>query len=103
MPYNDRLTLLAVSDTAVDAYGDRVVTESRKTVFCQRASIGMKEFYQAESVGFKPEIKFKLSDNLDYDGQEYAEYNGTKYHIIRTYTSGNELELVCAKDNNTGV
>lgn len=65
-------------------------------VFAEIKSIGMKEFYQAQTAGSKPEIKFIITDYMDYQGQEYLIHNDIRYQILRTYRTGNnELEITC--------
>ena len=53
-----------------------------REVFCGVRSIGMKEFYSANSTDYRPELKLVLAD-----------YNGQRYRILRTYRAGQELEL----------
>lgn len=102
---NDILTLIATVN-GVDEYGDPVVTETRREVFCREASIGQKEFYQAHANGLKPEIKLVLSDYLDYNGEQLVEYTPMgqtkpqRYRILRTYRTGLELELVVYREVN---
>lgn len=67
--------------------------ETRREVFCGVRSIGMKEFYSANSTDFRPELKLILADYLDYDDETLADYNGIRYRILRTYRVGQELEL----------
>lgn len=80
---NDILALIKVTETGRDT----------RLVFCSVRSIGMKEFYQSSGTDFHPEIKFVLADYLDYNGETLAEYSGQVYRIIRTYRTGQELEL----------
>ena len=95
--YNDVITLLAITE-AENSIGDLVETITRNEVFADKKSIGMKETYEAMAQGLKPELTFKLADYYDYDGQEYVEYEGNRYQILRTYQkSTNELELVVTK------
>ena len=96
---NDILILIATTN-GVDDYGDPVVTETRREVFCDVASIGQKEFYQAQAVGLQPEVKFVLADHLDYEGEQLAEYGGQIFRVLRTYRTGRELELVCYREVN---
>ena len=96
---NELLTLIQIVN-GVDDYGDPAVAETSRTVFCRLASIGQKEFYQAQAVGLQPEIKFVLADYLDYQGELLAEYNGTRYRVLRTYRAGQELELVVYREVN---
>ena len=80
-----------------DAYGDPLQIDDRSTpVFAAVRSIGQTEFYQAQTAGMKPECKFIIADCLDYSGQEFLFYNGTRYKILKTYrTDRNELEITC--------
>ena len=86
--------------SGVDEYGDPSVIESTREVFCGTRSIGQKEFYQAHAVGFQPEVKFVLADYLDYDDESLVENNGQRYRVLRTYRTGQELELVCYREVN---
>lgn len=65
----------------------------KREVFCGVLSIGMKEFYAASTTDFHPELKLVLADYLDYNGETLADYNGQRYRILRTYRTGQELEL----------
>lgn len=85
----------------VDDYGDPVITETTRQVFCRAQSIGAKEFYQAQATGLKPEIKFILTDYLEHQGEELLEFNGTRYRILRTYRTGQELEITAYTEVNT--
>lgn len=90
--------IMTVQD--VDEYGDPSITETRKDVFCRLASIGQKEFYQAHAVGLQPELKFVLADYLDYSGESLVEHGGQRFRVLRTYRTGQELELVCYREVN---
>lgn len=96
---NDILTLIATVND-VDEYGDPVVTETSREVFCDKASIGQKEFYQAHAVGLQPEIKLVLADYLDYEGEQLVEYDGQRYRVLRTYRTGKSLEIVVYREVN---
>lgn len=74
-------------------YEGATLVETRREVFCGFRSIGMKEFYSANSTDFRPELKLVLADYLDYDDEKLADYNGQRYRILRTYRVGQELEL----------
>lgn len=96
---NEILTLIRTVH-GVDDFGDPAVAETSRVVFCRVASIGQKEFYQAQAVGLQPEIKFVLADYLDYQNELLAEHNGIRYRVLRTYRAGQELELVCYREVN---
>ena len=74
-----------------------VSAAGRRDVFCRVASIGMREFYQAHAVDFHPEVKFIVADYLEYGGETLAEYNGETYRILRTYRTGQELEIIAER------
>ena len=96
------ITLIGQTET-VNAYGDHVITETRRTVLADDASVGMTETYQAMAVGYKPEVKLTLTNWLDYDGEEYVEFtpfgrsDAGRLKILRTYRNGEALELTCYK------
>ena len=71
--------------------------DTSRTVFCGLRSIGMKEFYEAQAVDFYPELKFVLADHLDYNGERLCEYKGQRYSVLRTFRTGQELEIVVAR------
>lgn len=96
---HDVLTLIHQTIT-LDEYGDPVIAETRRDVFVEQMSIGLKEFYQAHAVGLQPEIKFRLADYLDYAGETCIVYTGQRYRVLRTYRAGQELEIVCYREVN---
>jgi SPP1 family predicted phage head-tail adaptor len=80
--------------------GDTVLTKSEREVYADIKSIGMSEFYQAQAVGLKPEIKFILADYEDYQNEKTVKYNDIEYSILRTYRDGRKLEITCKGDVN---
>lgn len=86
---NDILTLVARTYD-----GNNVTSETTRDVFCRIASIGQTEFYASKSTDLKPELKFIIADYLDYADEYLCIYSGQWYRVIRTYRTGQELELV---------
>lgn len=84
----------------VDELGDAVTTESTRTVLCWVRSIGQQEFYQAHATGLKPEIKFVLTDYLDYEGETALIFQNERYRVLRTFRNGVELEIVAYREVN---
>ena len=82
-----------MTETAVLIKREYGKEDVKREVFCGVRSIGMKEFYSANSTDFHPELKLVLADYLDYNDETLADYNGQRYRILRTYRTGNELEL----------
>lgn len=99
--YDNIIKLVSVSKT-VNNYGDIVETPTEKLVFAELKSIGQTEFYQAQAIGLKPELKFVIADYLDYNDEKtlkYQPFHGKEeeYTVIRTYRNGNELEITCKR------
>ncbi|MBO7275217.1 MAG: hypothetical protein J6V15_02470 [Clostridia bacterium] len=68
--------------------------DGSRDVFCRVRSVGMKEFYEASARDFHPELVFVLADYLDYSAEQQCRHSGRLYHVLRTYRSGQELEIV---------
>lgn len=92
--FNDVIYLISKQRTKNEV-GDLIYEKIKTMRFAQVKSIGQAEFYQAQSQGLKPEIKFVLADYLDYQNQEEIVYNDFVYKVLRTYRQGNEIEIVC--------
>ena len=82
-----------MTDVAVLIKREYGKEDVKREVFCGFRSIGMREFYAASTTDFHPEAKLVLADYLEYDGETLVDYNGQRYRIIRTYRTGQELEL----------
>ena len=99
----DQLIKLVTSKKTLDDHGDHVVEHTERQVLAELMSIGQSEFYQAQAVGLKPELKFKLPDYLEYQNEKHLKYQGFNeteeqlYTVIRTFRNGNELEIVCKR------
>ena len=93
--FNSIITFVkTIPNGTVDEYGDPADAEIKRDVFCAILSIGQTEFYQAQTVGVKPQIKAVISDYLDYQDEEEAVVEGIRYKILRTYRKmSNELEI----------
>ena len=81
-----------------DERGDPVIARTERAVFCDVASIGLKEFYQAAQAGLLPEIKFIIADYLDYGNEKELRYGDTVYRILRTYRTLQKLEIICTTE-----
>lgn len=99
---NQVIYLVSVTHS-VNEYGDLVPTRTERPVFADVRSITRAEFYQAEAVGMKPEVKFVLADYLDYQKEDFVKYTDVWgateiYKVLRTYkTDSNQLEIVAKK------
>ena len=98
----DSVIFLIKETNTINEYGDTVQTFTERQVFAEVKSIGQSEFYQAEAVGLKPEIKFVIADFADYQNEKqlkYTPFGGTEqiYDVLRTYRNKINLEIVCAR------
>ena len=90
----------------INAYGDLVEVPTRRQVMAEEMSVGMCEVYQAMAVGYKPEIKFRLENFMDYHGEELVEYtpfmsqDAVQLRVLRTYRAGDQLEITCYAGND---
>ncbi len=64
-------------------------TESK--VFCNVKSITQSEFYQAQTVDLKPELKVEVKK---YNNEDHFKYKNKLYKILRTYVKNDIIELV---------
>lgn len=76
-----------------DEDGCALLEETRREIFVRLASIGQTEFYQAQATDLRPELKFILDDYLDYEGEFLCIYDEVWYRVIRTYRTGQALEV----------
>ena len=78
-----------------DEHGNPVADRVLKQRFADLKSISQTEFYQAQTNDYKPELKFELSDCLDYAGEEKVVYEGVIYKVLRTFVIGRKIEIIC--------
>ena len=86
-------------------YGDHTAVETVREVFADERSVRQSEFYQAATVGKKPEIMFVLADYLDYQDESIVRFkplwsqNELDFKVLRTFRNKktNELEIVCER------
>lgn len=68
----------------------------RREVYCNEKGVKRNEFYQAATAGVKPELCIEIKA-AEYQREEYFEYDGVMYRIVRTYPVKSEnLELILA-------
>ena len=91
--YDDVITLLGKEMVVTVAGQGRKKTQAERVVFAQILNIGQQEFYQAQASGLKPEVKFELSDYLDYQNEKEFLFDGRRYQVLRAYRKGQRLEL----------
>lgn len=98
--WSDTVDLITKTNTT-DKYGDTISTEITTTVYANKLSIRQSEFYQAQSIGLKPEVAFEVR-SFEYNGQGNLKFNNKEYSIVRTYDKGEFIELICEGVVNDG-
>lgn len=85
-----------------DETAELIEIETSREVLAKMMSIGQK-FYQAMEHGLQPEIKFEISDYLDYQNEKELIHGSTRYQVLRTYRKGlRSLEITCYGGVNIG-
>lgn len=67
-------------------------TYTEDLFYCNEKSIGQSEFYQAESVGLKPEIKLETK-LVDLSNVTHVKYKERRYKILRTFKKEDIVEI----------
>lgn len=97
----DHEIYLIKETSTTNAMGDVIKVATEEKVFANKKSIRQSEFYQAQTNGLKPELTFEIY-SFEYDNEPKVKYEGKYYKIIRTYETGEFLELVCEGVVNNG-
>lgn len=92
MDKSEVLTLVSVKHEK-DAIGQPVPKETEREVFCNVSSVSRAEWMDAGQMGLKPEYKVTMFVH-DYNGEEIAKLNETRFAVYRTYLAADEqIEL----------
>ena len=94
----DRELILLAEVIVKDELNNQIPKPIRRPpVLCHRKSVGRTEFYSASTTGLNPEVVFVMYD-FEYNGERKVEFEGIKYSVIRTYSTGfKEVELTCER------
>lgn len=75
-----------------DDYGKQTVTQTKKKVFVELLSVRQQEFFNASTVGFKPDYQANMFAP-EYTNETKIEIDNVTYDIYRTYLHGDTCEL----------
>lgn len=100
---DDVIKLIQAGPSTRDHNGNIKYTEQKVKRFCKVRSATRSEFYAAETESLKPELVITISSKIDYNGERELEYNGERYVVIRSYWSGDEVELTVGKKIGGGM
>lgn len=82
--YDNVASLLKATERQ-DVYGNIIEEYTEREVFVKPRSVYANDFYNAATVGLKPEIVLVLNNVADYEGEKMVLFNGELYTVIRTY------------------
>lgn len=84
-----------VKETPVrNEYKVLTTEKTEREVFCQVHTISQKEFFKAGEQGLKPQYRFTIANNADYEGEKLIIYNGKEYAVYRSFVKNTEaIEL----------
>lgn len=100
MEYTDQLTLIKVT-LEQDTIGNEIQKEERTTILARPNVVGTREFYNAMSIGIRPNAELQIR-SLNYNGEEEVEYKGRRFSVIRTIPKG-KFDMVLVIGEKVGV
>ena len=87
-------------------YGEVVRSVEYRKVYANKKSIRQSEFYQGASAGLKPELLFEVK-SMEFNNDERVRFpvgaDGKEYTIIRTYKTGEKMELTVSSHRGSEV
>ena len=83
-------------------HGEVIRTVEYRKVYANKKSIRQSEFYQGASAGLKPELVFEIR-SVEFDNDEIVKHNEKEYTIIRTYKTGEKMELTVSSHRGSEV
>lgn len=89
---NDILELINF-DYIENEIGDSIKEKTYTEIFAEKKNITQREFYQAQSTGLKPELKFEIN-SFEYDNETHIRYENKEYKVLRTYqVNADKIEI----------
>lgn len=92
MHWKDTAYLMKEEKTLDELHRPKVSYIEQK-IFCNVKSVGFSEFYQAQSAGFKPEIKIETK-LIDLTNVTHVKLNNTMYKVLRIYKKQDITEII---------
>ncbi len=82
----------------ISPMGREEVSEVLREVFATLQSVKRAEFYESMKAGRQITRTF-VTRTSNYEHEQFAEYEGVRYQIVRTYSAKNTefIELNCAE------
>ncbi|MEE0681462.1 MAG: hypothetical protein ACLVML_09065 [Candidatus Gastranaerophilaceae bacterium] len=92
----DVLTLVKAETNTGRAGFPETAEVGRREVYVEVMSVKRSEYWQAYAAGICADIMFCLR-SADYDGETQVIYNDMPYKVVRSYSTGEYVELTCTK------
>ncbi len=65
--------------------------EEKRTVFCNKKSVGYSEYFKSQQTGKVVEAKCEVH-KADYEGEDIAEdMEGKRYYVLKTYDIDDDI------------
>ena len=77
-------------------HSEQVAVQTETSVIGTLSGVTASEFYQAANTGFRPEIVVTIYEQ-EYAQQQRLRIGDALYTVIRTYLSGDFIELHCRR------
>ena len=90
-----KVTLIGETLTRNDR-SEQVADRTETAVIGTLSGVTVNEFYPAANAGYRPEIVVTLYGQ-EYAQQPHIRVDGVTYTVIRTYLSGDFIELHCQR------
>lgn len=95
---DDIITLITEGQEGIkDENGNVSYLKGYRTVMCKVRSVSSREYYSAGTQDLKPELVFVISHYADYEGEKEIDYDGVRYVVMRTYRSGDAIEITVTR------
>ena len=90
--FDNEVTLIGYTGYTYDAEGNEIKKAYETTVLCNELSVYSIEFYNAATVGLKPQYVLSIHE-FEYNKHEKVRYKGEELDILRTYKKNGLIEL----------
>lgn len=88
----ERLICLVSEDIEYDEIGQAVPSETIRKIFARVRSVSLNEWSQASQLGLSASYEAIVWSN-EYHGEKVIEIEDRRYHVYRTYSTGDRIEL----------
>ena len=84
MNFDTIVELVGKVETTADKYGNPIQTVEKRKIYAEKKAVRQSEFFQAATVGFKPEIVLEVN-SFEYENEEKCILEGEMFKIYRAY------------------